>query len=62
VVEEGGGYEYRSESLVVTIAGEALTVNGRRYLIPDKNDSIRVRDENVWINGQPAKSESKGTN
>jgi len=51
----GGAYVYKSKRYDIKLEGEALTVNGKSYVIPHKNDSIRVHNGRVWINGQRAK-------
>ncbi len=51
-------YIYQSDTLKVRLEHEVLTVNGKRYLIPKKDDSIRIKDGRVEINGQQAKPEN----
>lgn len=48
---------YESPSLIVRLEDEVLTVNGKRYILAHKDDSIRITDDRVEINGQPAKPE-----
>ncbi len=52
---------YKSGDLKVTVENEVLTVNGKTYVIPHKDDSIKIVDDRagirVEINGQLAKPE-----
>ncbi len=41
----------------VMLEDEVLTVNGKRYVLAHKDDSITITDGRVEINGQPAKPE-----
>jgi hypothetical protein len=50
-------YVCESDKTKIRLEGEVLTVNGKRYVIPHKDDSIRIKDGRVEINGQPAKPE-----
>jgi hypothetical protein len=50
-------YKYESHQLRIRLEHEVLIVNGKRYAIPHKNDSIRIKGGHVWINGQAAKPE-----
>lgn len=52
-------FTYESQDLRIRLEGEVLTVNGRKYLIPKKDDSITVRHGRVEINGQRAKPEDR---
>ncbi len=55
-------FEYECFDLKVRLENEVLTVNGKRYVIPHKDDSIKVVDGRagirVEINGQLAKPEA----
>jgi hypothetical protein len=62
------GHDKSSGSLVFThdsgnckvrLENEVLIVNGKKYLIPNKNDSIRIEDGQVEINGKSVKPESE---
>jgi hypothetical protein len=54
-------FEYECFDLKVRLENEVLTVNGNRYIIPHKDDSIKVVDGRagirVEINGQLAQPE-----
>ena len=50
-------FTYEDGNLKVRLENEVLTVNGKRYLVPHKDDSITVRNEHVEINGKPLKPE-----
>jgi hypothetical protein len=50
-------WTYESADTKASIEDEVLTVNGKRYVLAHKNDSIRITDGRVEINGQPAKPE-----
>jgi hypothetical protein len=56
-----GSFSYEYRDLKVTLENEVLTVNSKRYIIPHKDDSIKVIDGRagikVEINGQLAKPE-----
>jgi hypothetical protein len=56
---EGGpqAFTYERRNLKVRLENEVLTVNGNRYVIPRKDDSITIRNGHVEINGRPAKPE-----
>ncbi len=61
---EGAKLTYEYLDLKVKLEDEVLTVNGRRYIIPEKDDSIKIINDRagikVEINGQPAKAEDNG--
>jgi hypothetical protein len=48
-------YKFQSGRLKITLEHEVLTVNGERYIIPKKDDSIQIEDTRVKINGRLAK-------
>ncbi len=48
-------FTYEGHNLQVRLENEVLTVNGTKYAIPNRDDSITIRNEQVEINGQPAK-------
>ncbi len=50
-------YTYESNTIKVKLEHEVLTVNGKRYLVPHTDDSVRITDDRVEINGQPARPE-----
>jgi hypothetical protein len=50
-------YTFKGNGYDIKLEDEELKVNGKRYLIPHKDDSIRIHDGRVWFNGQPAKPE-----
>lgn len=50
-------YTYESNTVNVRLENEMLTVNGKKYVIPHKDDSLTIKDGRVEINGQPAKPE-----
>ena len=50
-------YTYESNTVSVKLEHEVLVVNGKRYVIPNKDDSIKVKNGRVAISGQPAKPE-----
>jgi hypothetical protein len=50
-------YTYESDTVKVKLEHEVLTVNGKTYIIPRKDDSVRIIDGRVEINGQLAKPE-----
>jgi hypothetical protein len=50
-------FTYEGRNLKVRLENEVLTVNGNRYVIPRKDDSITITNGRVEINGQPAKPE-----
>ena len=52
-------YTYESSLLRVRLEGEVLTVNGIRYIVPEKDDSICIRRGRVEINGERAKPSDK---
>jgi len=45
-------FTYESEKIKVRLEGEVLIVNGREYTIPKRDDSIRIVDDRVEINGK----------
>ena len=45
------GFKYDSGNCKVRLENEVLIVNGKKYVIPNKNDSIRIEDGRVQING-----------
>ena len=45
-------FTYDSANLRVVIKNEVLFVNGRKYTIPNKTDSIEIVDGAVKINGR----------
>jgi len=47
-------YTHEGGKLKVRLEDEVLTVNGRKYVLPKKDDSITLRNGRVEINGQPA--------
>jgi hypothetical protein len=59
VTIEGGVLTYEYIDLKVKLENEVLTVNGKRYIVPRKDDSIKIIDDRVEIkveiNGQPTK-------
>jgi hypothetical protein len=48
-------FTYEGKKLKVRIEDEILTVNGKRYVLANKDDAIRIKDDDVEINGKPAK-------
>ena len=48
-------FTYEGRNLRVRLENEVLTVNGKKHLIPQKDDSITIKNGYVEINGQPAK-------
>ena len=54
-------FTYESVKTKVGIEDEVLTVNGKKYVIPQKNDSITIVDGRVKINGQPAVSAERNS-
>ena len=44
---------YLDENCSVQFKDEILTVNGKRYNVPNKSDSIYVKNNSVKINGVP---------
>jgi hypothetical protein len=50
-------YTYVSDTVEVKLEHEVLTVNGKRYVLLHEDDSIKILDGRVEINGQPAKPE-----
>jgi hypothetical protein len=54
-------FSYEFSDLKIRLENETLMVNGKRYIIPHKDDSIKVVDDRagirVEINGQLAKPE-----
>jgi hypothetical protein len=55
LVEETHTYFSRSKHVAMKIEGEELTVNDKMYVIPNKDDSIKIVNGRVEINGRPAK-------
>jgi hypothetical protein len=47
-------YMYAGGKLKLRLEDDVLTVNGQKYVLRNKNDSITVRDGLVEINSQPA--------
>lgn len=45
--------------LNIRLEDEVLTVNGKKYVIPNKDDSITVKNGRVEINGQPAQPQAE---
>ncbi len=45
-------FTYESGNCKVRLEGEVLTVNGRKYVIPNRDDSIYVKNGRVEINGK----------
>ena len=54
--------KFQCGRLKITLEHEVLTVNGQRYIIPKKDDSIQIEDTRVKINGQLAEPEKLGKN
>jgi hypothetical protein len=52
-------FTYESDKTKVRLEGEVLTVNGVKYVVPNKDDSIRIKNGRVEINGQPAMPEDQ---
>jgi len=48
-------FTHESDETSVRLEDEVLTVNGKRYVLAHKDDSIKITDGHVEINGQPAK-------
>ncbi len=59
MVGKGSEFTYEVDDLRVVFQNEMLTVNGKKYTIPKKDDSITIIDGRVEINGQPAKAEEE---
>lgn len=47
-------YTYESDQFKVRLEDEVLTVNGKRYVLLGKDDSVELEDGRVEINGHPA--------
>jgi hypothetical protein len=58
-VGKGSELTYEKDDLKVVLQNEILTVNGKKYIIPKRDDSITIIDGRVEINGQPAKPEEE---
>jgi hypothetical protein len=58
---QGGDFTYKGNGFQVSLQNEVLTVNGKRYAVPNKNDSIKVIDNYVEIGGRPATPSQEGT-
>jgi hypothetical protein len=60
-IQGNGDFSYEFFDLKVRLENEVVTVNGKRYIIPHKDDSIKVVDDRagmrVEIKGQLAKPE-----
>lgn len=60
-IDSNGDFSYECSDLKVRFENEVLMVNSKRYVIPHKDDSIKVVDGRagirVEINGQLAKPE-----
>jgi len=52
-------FVYESRHFNIRLENEVLTVNDRRYPLPNKNDSITIKSDRVEINGRPAKPQAK---
>ena len=52
-------FTYDSGNCKVRLENEVLTVNGKKYVIPNKNDSIRIEDGRVQINGKAVEPENE---
>jgi hypothetical protein len=48
-------FTYESGQHSIRLEGEVLTVNGDKYIIPKKDDTIRIQSGRVEINGREAK-------
>jgi hypothetical protein len=47
-------FTYRAGKRNIRLEDEVLTVDDKQYVIPNKDDSITLRNGRVKINGQPA--------
>jgi hypothetical protein len=50
-------FTHEGRTLHVKLEHEILTVNDKRYVIPKEDDSLRIKNRRVWINGRRAKPE-----
>jgi hypothetical protein len=46
---------YDSGAYDIRLEGEVLTVNGARYILPKKDDAVRIENGQVEINGKAVK-------
>jgi hypothetical protein len=56
---KGSEFTYELDDLKVVLQNEILTVNGKKYVIPKKDDSITIIDGRVEVNGQPVNAEEE---
>lgn len=52
-------FTYRVGKLNIRLEDEVLTVDGKKYVIPNKDDAITLRNGRVEINGQPAQPQAE---
>ena len=58
-MSNGMVFTYDGGNCKVKLENEILTVNGKKYLVANKKDSIKIEDDRVQINGKKAKPEDR---
>jgi hypothetical protein len=51
---QGEKFTYETVGLNVNLENEVLTVNGKHYTLPNKDDSVTIIDDQVEVNGRLA--------
>ena len=52
-------FTHDSGNCKVRLENDVLTVNGKKYIVPNKTDSIRIEDGHVQINGKTVEPENE---